>query len=307
MGFTAGVKAFPNIVEDIANELIASSSDWEDGDTTWTTTTKTADNARRCLKYTGDAAPIWIALEVYNTPRYTRSNVATLYSKGIRVTFSASWNESLHTYPSDALTTSSSYLPIEGRSGSNPVADLATLMMTYTLWTDATGFVLVLVPEPNATDDLQQSIILVIEHMGTKEYSDGMPNFYAYMTTNAGWICDHPSYTATATYRSIRPFAYRVQPEGQGVMFWRDLQTNRYGFKSAGGGKVYYVKPFVSNAADNLSPIYQSNLFWRFSEFTGIVDGDVVALQSSTSKYLCRSLASPNSTGRLEFAMKYVA
>ena len=52
MGYTSGAKTIYDILEEIVAALIASSGGyWSDGDATWTTTTKTANNGRRCLKY----------------------------------------------------------------------------------------------------------------------------------------------------------------------------------------------------------------------------------------------------------------
>jgi hypothetical protein len=78
-------------------------------------------------------------------------------------------------------------------------------------------------------------------------------------------------------------------------------------FKSNGNGKVYYVKPIINNQTNALCPIFQAELWFPWTEGLGLIDGDVVALEGSTTKFLCKALDSPDSTNRLPFAIKYVA
>jgi len=74
-----------------------------------------------------------------------------------------------------------------------------------------------------------------------------------------------------------------------------------------GNGKVYYVKPIINNQANQLSPIFQAELWFPWSESIGLVDGDVIAIEGQTTKFLCKALDSPDSTSRLLYAIKYVA
>ena len=67
------------------------------------------------------------------------------------------------------------------------------------------------------------------------------------------------------------------------------------------------MKPIIHNNAGQLMPIMQSELFFPFSEAVGLVDGDVIAIEGATTKYLCKSIDSPDSAGRINVAMKYVA
>ena len=78
-------------------------------------------------------------------------------------------------------------------------------------------------------------------------------------------------------------------------------------FKSNGNGKVYYIKPIYFNTADRRTPIAQSEMFFAYAETVGLVDGDVIAIEGQTTKYLCKGLDSPDTTGRLTYAIKYVA
>lgn len=304
MGFTSGAKTLPDLVDDIADGLIASSAYWEEGDSSWDTTDTTSNNARRVVKYTGDSADIWLAFECINisTASVYWNGSYHRYAKGIRVTFSSSWDPVNHTYGTTNVQT---YIPFERRDGNNeqPVADLATLQLTYYLWIDSTGFVVMARPEPNSTDENQTSFICAVEHMATKEYSDGMSNFFLYAMENYTGNENYSSTESYKPYRVLRPFAYSSSSES-GIEFWSDQW---YAFKSTGNGKVYYMNPLVFNDIAATMPIYQSNLFFRFSESVGLVDGDVVAIDGETTKYLCKSLDSPDSTGRINFAMKYVA
>ncbi|MDP2216733.1 MAG: hypothetical protein Q8J68_05540 [Methanolobus sp.] len=310
MGFTSGAKTLPALINDIANQIIASSADWVDGDDTWTTTSTTNSNARRCLRYTGDANDIWVALESCNdNTAPIGSSEASYRVKGLRVTFSASWDYINRIYPAGSDDTSMTFVSFEGRGSHNsPAADLGALLLTYFLWTDSTGFVLMANPEPHATDNLQSSFICAVERLNQKEYSDGLTNFYCYARLNSGHSWMNSNRGDNKPYRHytiVRPFAFRAQDD-LGIQFWQD-PTRGYALKSTGSGKVYFVKPMICNDSAKFQPIGQSELFFRFSAESGLVDGDVIAVQSATTKYLCKSLQSPDSTAFLYFAMKYVA
>jgi hypothetical protein len=144
-------------------------------------------------------------------------------------------------------------------------------------------------------------------------------NFYCYDVINEhnfhrqGW----------GSYRQLhnvlRPFAYEQPDEG-----WNGYNYNgttraseNFGivfpsiankaFKSTGNGKVYYSKPMIQNQKNAVTPIFQSELFFPFDEGVGLIDGDVVAVEGSTTKFLCKSLDSPDNLNRLTYAIKYVA
>jgi hypothetical protein len=48
-------------------------------------------------------------------------------------------------------------------------------------------------------------------------------------------------------------------------------------------------------------------MFFAYDEGYGLVDGDVIAIEGQTTKYLCKALDSPDTTTRIPIAMKYVA
>ena len=135
MGFTSGAKVLSDIIDEIADGLIASSSYWTDGDTTWDTSDRTGNNARRCLKYTGDSDDIWLSFEAINQPNGLYLGDSD-YAKGLRFAFSASWDSVNHTYPDDTLENCFTFVQFEAESNHGTYADLSTLMLTYYLWID---------------------------------------------------------------------------------------------------------------------------------------------------------------------------
>ena len=308
MPFFSGALPMDQLIELIADTLVGYAN-WENGDTEWVTTdTGARDNlARRCLKYTGDAADIWIALELINDTagHDIHSDSGNYHGNGLRVTFSASWDGIAHGYPSTAPEESQSYIPYESvTDGGSIHVDLRDLLMTYYLWVDSSGFALMAVPEANSDDNRQSSFICVVEHMASKEYSDGLTNFYCFNQFNVGTGWANASAGAVG-YRHreiVRPFAY--QHLTGGIQFWSDQW---YALKSTGNGKVYFVKPVICNDSAEYQPIWQSELFFKFSPESGLVDGDVIAVEGQTTKYICKSLASPDSTSTLYYAIKYVA
>lgn len=236
------------------------------------------------------------------------------FAKGLRIVFSATWDAGAHTYPTSNQST---FIPINGNSvnaGAN--ANLATLSLTYYLWYEANGFVIMGKPEPHA-DAIQHSFFTAVERNPNKEYGDGYTNFSCMAVTNywPNGYYDGTNQTSINRMRGIlRPFAYQY-PDGTGVV---KFSVNGNGisfvpmpsylaFKSNGNGKVYYVKPILNNSNNQLSPIFQAELWFPWSETVGLIDGDVIAVEGTTTKYLCKSLDSPDSTNRLIYAIKYVA
>lgn len=317
MGFTSGAKILADIIDEISNGLIATPGGyWTDNDTNWNTTIKTGSSARRSLKYMNGTEELYVALEAINVD-YTVKNYQSYYvhSKGMKITLSASWDYTNHTYPP---TNQQSFIQFETatfayNNQSTVVADLAILQVTYYLWLESNGFVIMAKPEPHPSDSGQQSFFLCLERNPNKEYVDGYTNFYATMLTNIG----QPAWDSypNSKFRSVlRPFAYQYPDTGNydtqafggaGTSYWQS--PSYYAYKSQGNGKVYYVKPIIHNHAGQLMPIMQSELFFPFSESVGLVDGDVIAIEGATTKYLCKSLDSPDSTNRINVAMKYVA
>ncbi|HYN44890.1 MAG TPA: hypothetical protein VER35_02725 [Candidatus Limnocylindrales bacterium] len=308
MGYTTGAKILPAIIDDIAAALIATSGGyWTDADTAWTTATKTGNLARRALKYTNGGEVVYLALECINTMvnTFLQSSVWT-YSKGLKITFSASWDSVGHMYGASNYYT---FIAFEAYWYSNNYADMATLQVIFYLWVDATGFAIMAKPEPSS-NNYQGSWLAVVERNPNKEYSDGFSNFYGYFQCNA----ENNNYTAGWEMRQVlRPFTFFSQDYNQQSWSGIDMQGIVFplcpylAYKSTGNGKVYYVKPIICNSRDERTPIFQSEIFFAFDENVGLVDGDVIAIEGETTKYLCKALDSPDSTTRLTFAIKYVA
>ncbi len=317
MGYASGAKKLWELIEDIANGLIATPGGyWTDGDTTWNTSVKTGNSARRCLHYLNGNEEIYVALEMINQTsgiNYFYSG-AWYYGKGLRIVFSATWDSVNHTYPSSNQST---FIGFQGNSANNGAgADLATLLITYYLWYESNGFVLMGKPEPHA-DAIQQSFFTCVERNPNKEYSDGYTNFYAMAVMNY-WMYgyyDGTNVSSINRFRSIlRPFSYpypdvtgvwNQSPNGNGISFV--ATPSYYAYKSSANGKAYYVKPIVHNLSGSIAPIFQSELWFPWSETVGLIDGDVIAIEGQTTKFLCKALDSPDSVNRLNFAIKYVA
>ncbi len=316
VGYTSGAKILADIIDDIADELIASHANWTDAEAEvgagkWTTADKTANNAKRALKYTNGSEVQYITLEAINTSTglyYSQ----WYYAKGLRIRTSKTWDLGTDE-PSTGFY--STFVPFETRySNAHAVADLATLQLTYYKWVDETGFVIMAKPEPHSTDNYQQSFFICMERAATKEYSDGEPNFGIIALGNI-WKNLYDGNNVGSEWRNrsvLRLAKYQYPdhgsdtstgPQGQGLSF---IPTSTYyAFKSIGNSKVYYVKPILHNHNGSQDPIFQFNLFFPWSEGVGLIDGDVIAIEGDTKKYLCKTLDSPDSTGRLNYAIRY--
>lgn len=258
---------------------------------------------------------IYMAIEVINSPQgYYYGGQGWWYNgKGFRIIFSASWDAVAHTYPTSNQST---FLPIESQRDT-VYADLATMVVTYWLWIEnnGNGFVIMGKPEPTA-DSNQQSFIWCIGRNPAKEYTDGYTNFYCFVSGNIWQNCLYDGNWPLSIWRNrtlLRPFAYQYPDHtgytsygvnGNGLSF---VPTpSYYAFKSNGNNKVYYVKPIIHNVAGQNAPVFQSDLFFLWSEGVGLIDGDVISIEGRTTKYLCKGLDSPDSTNRITFAIKYV-
>ena len=318
MTFLTGAKILPDIIDEIADGLIGiSGGHWSDADTTWNTDDKTGDNAKRALKYENGTELIYIALKSINTDDIRvydsgGSHWNRRVAKGLQMIFSASWDSVNH---EPAGSNMKGFVEFEAQRYAHnhslqPQADLASLLVTYYLWYDDNGFVITGKPEPHSNDDRQGSFLLNIERNPNKEYQDGFTNFVCLNTTN------YMNHTHNSNYPNrnvIRPFAFDWDADiiDGWTHSWAGIRqpslSGYYAFKSVGNGKVYYVKPIAYNSTDNKIPIFQLENCFLWTESVGLVDGDVVAVEGATTKYLCKALDSPDTLNRLPFAIKYVA
>lgn len=327
MVFSTAAKVTADIVEEIATKLIATAGGyWTDitatdpGATMWTTVNRAiGNNAKRALKFdNGIEAPIFFAFEVINQTSGLQYYYYTWkYGKGIRVVVAPSWDSVGHTYPATGIQ--STFNAFEGCDNCGNSIDLATMLVTYWLWVESNGFVIMGKPEPTGNSQ-QQSFITVVERSNTKRYVDTYSNFYVYVAGNIYTPLYEGSGDAPSIARNrtiLRPFAYQwpdaptgdysntfTGSSGNGVSF--SLTPSYYAYKSVGNGKVYFIKPIIHNQANSITPIFQSELFFMWSENVGLIDGDIVAIQGQPTKFLCKALDSPDSVTRLTYAIKYV-
>ncbi len=330
MGYTEGTnKVLASIIDDIANGLMGSldmedlSIHWSDADTTWRATTTVGNNivimsdAKRALKYQNGTEIIYLSLEVRNT-WYTP--YATYGAKGLRITFSSSWDSTSHTYAGSIQQTS---IPFIAYTGTQPTVDMATINITHYLWIESNGFVLMAKPTPTPAN-YDNSFFAVVERCPNKFYNDNQTNFYCYNVMNIWPTLYSTSYGEPDQHRSfLRPFIYKWPnttvsdrtPNTYCLTF--GYFDRSYAFKSAVSGKTYYFKPMIFNnmlgvgqspIGINPIPIFQSNLWFYWSENMGLNDSDIIAMEGLTTKYQVKALdSSPDSNSKVTYAMKFVA
>lgn len=301
MVFTQGRDTIPNIIEYIAETLIASSADWADADTTWTTTDDYTNlNSRRALVYSGDTSDMYVALEAVNVGISTSYIGGLTHARGLRLRFCASWDSFNHNVGSPVQQT---FAPVEGRTWNNAFyEDLETQQFDYWLWVSEEGFALVIQPL-YSDNDKQVSCILVMEHIpeNEKEYTDGQSNWFAYMRKNyEGWQ-DTDKYIGYEQNKIVRPFVYDSY-DGTGLQWWK---RTYYSFISDGNNKIYLALPILHNSVDERTPLYRPKLFFYLNQNEGIFDNDIIAVEGETTKYLCKMIDSPDDSSVLPWAIKY--
>ncbi len=285
--YTASVKPLWEIIDQIADALIAL-PEWEEGDATWDTTTKTDQNARRVVHHIADDE--YLSLIMGNG---TLTNVYKW--KGLILIFSSGWDAVAHE------PDGSKYYTFAGfeSNGTNLATDLALLEVDYRLFTWVSGFALVGVPLSHA--DIRQScFIAVVERNASKLYADGFTNFYIFTDGNVYYPQFNDNQSTTPLFgvnykwwKYSRPFAFQSQT---------GFESPYDAIASRGDDKAYFTKPILHNAADHLSPIYQGEMFLMVDETRGLVDDDEIAL-AGTKKYQIAIKQSPDSIIYLSYAI----
>ncbi len=268
---------------------------------------------------------IFMALEMVNVTSGLLVNTG-YYAKGLRLTFSTTWDPVAHTY---GPTYQQSFMGYEMKTTAL-TSDMSAIMNTYWMWYEGNGFVIMLVPDNDAGDNNQQSLFLVVERNTNKEYVDGFTNFYCYNTMNIH------NYHITAQPQSarveniMRPFAFYTPEDAynsdnyNGNAALSAMQSgiclvpvqlttanppaaSAYAFRSGGNSKVYFIRPIIQNVRGVTLPIFQSDFFFVWTAGMGLTDGDIVAITGGTESYLCKSVPSPDGTTPLVFAIKYTS
>jgi hypothetical protein len=301
MTFYQLTKNLWEIIDDIANDLIATAA-WQEGDATWTTAVKTAENARRVVQHIADG--MYLSLIQSNTQR--QAGAQAYYAKGLIVVFSDGWNAGAHT-PSGNIHIV--YVPFEGKSATGVNADLAAFAIPYSLFTGSGGFALVGVPPINATDNYQSNFIVVVERNTAKLYADGYTNFYILADGNYinvafnDYDCGAALFgVAVRWWRYTHPF--HIQSHGtSAVPIGYDRAYNA--FKSIGDGKAYFMKPVLHNEITHVYPWLQPE-FWIAIDSTkvNLADGDEIAMPApATKKYMVTLKQSPDSATYIYYAI----
>jgi len=284
------------IIDQIADDLIGDAA-WQEGDPTWDTTTKTGENARRVCHHIAD--DIYLALIQSNTATSRRSGASALYAKGLIVVISDAWDGGAHE-PSGNIQIV--FVPFEADNGA-VVADLADFEIDHKLFTGSSGFALVGVPPPNASDIYQCSFLVVVERNTNKIYADGFTNFHIYVDGNNFNSLWNTQNSGTALfgvnvrwYRYTHAFTLQAQ----------DAYQKAYlAFKSTGDNKAYFMKPVLHNDTGERSPWLQPE-FWIAvsSSKTNLADDDVLAMPvPSTKTYQVTLKQSPDYTNYLRYAI----
>jgi len=291
--YTASVAPLWEIIDKIADDLIAL-PEWEEGDATWDTTTKTLTNARRVVHHVAD--DVYLSLVIENGNQY---NGSTSYRwRGLVIILSSAWDVGNHQPDGTKYYT---FAGFEGDS-STVYGDLAVLDLDFRLFISPSGFALVGVPQPNASDVYQSSFIVVVERNTNKIYADGFTNFYVFVDGNY-----FPSY--------FNSYVTAYALFGSTYKWWRYSRAftlqSQSGYESAftaiaskADNKVYFAKPILHNDGSNLSPIYRGEMFIFVDNERGLVDDDEIALPGpSTKKYQVTIKQSPDSAVYIEYGI----
>jgi len=283
------------IIDQIADDLIAL-PEWEEGDATWDTTTKTGENARRVVHHIAD--DIYLALIQCNT--FRRAGSQALYAKGLIVVISDAWDGGTHE-PSGNIKIV--FVPFEA-DNSTVYADLADFEIDHQLFTGSGGFALVGVPPPHSSDIYQCSFIVVVERNTNKIYADGYTNFHMFVDGNNFNSLWNTQNSGAALF-GVNVRWYRYTHAFNLQSYADAYQKGYYAFKSTGDNKAYFMKPVLHNDTNERSPWLQPE-FWIAvsSSKTNLADDDVLAMPApSTKSYQVTLKQSPDYTAYIRYAI----
>jgi len=284
--YTASVAPLWVIIDKIADDLIAL-PEWEEGDATWDTTTKTNQNARRVVHHIAD--DIYLSLVMENGTQFHRGyNYASW--RGLVLILSSTWDAGNHQPDGTKYYT---FAGFEGRT-SYISANLATFEVDYRLFICPSGFALVGVPLPNSADNRQSNFIVVVERNANKIYADGFTNFYMFVDGNYF----HSYHNSYATYYALFGVKYKWWKYSRAFALQSQsgYESPFTAIASNADNKVYFAKPILHNDGSSLSPIYRGEMFIFVDNTRGLVDDDEIALPGpSTKKYQVTIKQSPDS------------
>lgn len=285
--YTAYVAPLWEIIDKIADDLIAL-PEWEEGDATWDTTTKTLTNARRVVHHVAD--DIYLSLVIENGNQY---NGSTSYRwRGLVIILSSAWDAGSHQPGGTKYYT---FAGFEGDS-STVYGNLAVLDIDHRLFICPSGFALVGVPAPHSSDNRQSNFIVVVERNTNKIYADGFTNFYVFVDGNV-FQTYYNTYTTAYALFGVKYRWYRYS-HAFALQSQNGYESPFTAIASKADNKVYFAKPILHNDGSNLSPIYRGEMFIFVDNTRGLVDDDEIALPGpSTKKYQVTIKQSPDSTG----------
>ncbi len=298
---------------------------------------------RRVIKWedvsrTGQEKTLYIALECPwwdgNQSMFQLRGDYGQYMFGILITVSQTWDDANHRYPSEEANHQHDVMPIWLNNGGMSAINrdqLFTLNLAYWMWVDkepavaGNGFVVYVKPDPRPSGlgGVVTTSFLNLEKILSKEYSDGY-SLWSIMSHVNHWPWGEGNQNALTHKWAwvLHPFSVIATEDSYGDAndYW-SFGLGNWGNSmkgidqpigarlSAGGDppKVYYMKLIIHAVAKfNERPLYQLEHFFQWQEGVGLIDQDVIAVESSTTKYLCLSKDCPDSTNRLIFALKYV-
>jgi len=281
MTFLVGCDYLDRIVEKIAEQLI-STGKWSDADSTWTT--ENFNSAKRVVKH---IEGVYVAIELLNSAQTVASS---RYAKGLRITFSQTWDTVNHSYPVDRMQT---FVQFCCDDSSSDLPDLRYQRVDYYMWVEENGFVIM--GRPASCGCYHGAFIICVERNPNKEYDDHYTNFYCYNRTN--W-CNYDEYDGRRTKNVIRPFNYQANGRYSGY------QKVMSPILSEADGKAYGVFGLIHNAEDNRDPIFQPTFFIEWDEGMGVIPGDILKVEGSTREYLVLELTGSSAGDKLRYAIK---
>lgn len=337
MAFETGVMTIAQLINHIPDTLVASHASWTAVGGSWTGSESDTGYGvdhwlRKACKVDRDGEVLYFAFEVP-----WRDNVATgfyycdegvRWCRGILMTISDAWSDG----PSGNYQRC--FAVMHYNSGS--AVSFQNLDCQYWMWSDATG-------EPDAGNGLCMIIKATVSYNmapfiniercapGDKQYSDGYSNWWLHASPNYFDDSCNYFYRYESEHGAIlHPFsdAYPSLPRGyydspQGSRSGQTLKdcpgTNWAhmvglavlygGYRSVGIGKIYFQYPWymanVKNGYDDTFQL-QSKHWFPLCESDGITDGDVIAIDGDTKKYLALFKTSVGSSIPHRIAIRYV-
>lgn len=300
MGFHAGNYTIPQLIAEIAAELVAT-PDWEMIDEDY--------SGGYALRYIPDSTYMTIATKAGGIIGMYNADWKC-YATGIAIRFASAYDIATHSIDG---TYQNGIVPLF--SGSNVTPSISLLDETHTYpvkyWVDRYGFVAAIDTPYDNNDSSGALVVLEAPPAAWREYSDGfrLPSlhvlrnnnrFKAYTNSSNYPVGDN---STSYYYQNLRPFNIATHTD------LVEYSSCRSAYRANSNSKIYFEFPYTHNSKDYKTPYMQTRRFFLVHTAAGLAVDDIVSWLDvdgvTVRKFIIAQISSPDTTAKYYAAIPY--